>query len=108
MADAYVTPYRAEGFNLPALEAQTCGTPVIATHGGATDDFLHAEHNHLIHGKLIENSYLKEHLEINAYIEPSIDDLIEALKKLNRKNKAHESKIQYQWVDAAKEILSLL
>ena len=108
MADAYVTPYRAEGFNLPALEAQACGTPIIATHGGATDDFLHAEHNQLIHGQLIENSYLKDHLEINAYIEPSIDDLIETLKKLNRKNKAHESKIQYQWIDAAKEILALL
>ncbi len=38
-ADAYVSPYRAEGFNLPVLEAIACGTPVIVTRGGATDDF---------------------------------------------------------------------
>jgi len=39
MADWYVSPYRAEGFNLPVLEAQACGTPVITSSGGATDDF---------------------------------------------------------------------
>ena len=38
-ADCYVSPYRAEGFNLPVLEAIACGTPVIVTRGGATDDF---------------------------------------------------------------------
>lgn len=38
-ADAYVSPYRAEGFNLPVLEALACGTPVIVTAGGPTDDF---------------------------------------------------------------------
>ena len=41
-ADAYVAPYRAEGFALPALEAAACGLPVIATAGGPTDDFLDA------------------------------------------------------------------
>lgn len=38
-ADAYVCPYLAEGFNLPALEAIACGIPVICTAGGPTDDF---------------------------------------------------------------------
>ncbi len=39
-ADAYVSPYRAEGFNMPPLEAAACGTPVICTAGGSTDDFM--------------------------------------------------------------------
>lgn len=39
-ADCYVTPYRAEGFNLPALEAVASGVPIIATNGGPTDDFI--------------------------------------------------------------------
>jgi hypothetical protein len=39
LADAYVSPYRAEGFNLPVLEAIACGLPVIVSTGGATDDF---------------------------------------------------------------------
>lgn len=39
-ADAYVCPYYAEGFNMPALEAAACGTPVVCTSGGSTDDFM--------------------------------------------------------------------
>jgi glycosyltransferase involved in cell wall biosynthesis len=39
LADAYVSPYRAEGFNLPVLEAIACAVPVLVTRGGATDDF---------------------------------------------------------------------
>lgn len=38
-ADVYVAPYRAEGFNLPVLEAVACGVPVICTSGGPTDEF---------------------------------------------------------------------
>jgi glycosyltransferase involved in cell wall biosynthesis len=40
IADVYVSPYRAEGFNLPVLEAAACGIPIICTHGGPTDDFV--------------------------------------------------------------------
>ncbi len=43
VADAYVSPYRAEGYNLPVLEAVACGLPVICTKGGATDDFTTSE-----------------------------------------------------------------
>lgn len=38
-ADCYVSPYLAEGFNMPVLEAGASGTPVICTSGGSTDDF---------------------------------------------------------------------
>jgi glycosyltransferase involved in cell wall biosynthesis len=41
-ADTYVSPYRAEGFNLPVLEAAATGLPIICTEGGATDDFVNA------------------------------------------------------------------
>lgn len=108
MADAYATPYRAEGFNLPALEAQTCGTPVIATKGGATDDFLQSAHNQLIAGNLVENSYLKDHLEINAYIEPNLDHLIDAFKNLGRKDVGAKASVSFAWTEAAKNILALL
>jgi glycosyltransferase involved in cell wall biosynthesis len=42
-ADAFVSPYHAEGFNLPVLEAAACGTLVICTRGGPTDDFTRPE-----------------------------------------------------------------
>lgn len=42
-ADVYVSPYYAEGFNLPALEAIACGLPIICTKGGPTDTFTRPE-----------------------------------------------------------------
>lgn len=39
-ADVYLSPYRAEGFNLPVLEAAACGLPVVCTAGGPTDLFV--------------------------------------------------------------------
>ena len=43
VADAYISPYLAEGFNLPVLEAIASGLPVICTQGGPTDDFTHPD-----------------------------------------------------------------
>ena len=39
VADYYLSPYRAEGFNLPVIESIACGTPVLVSAGGSTDDF---------------------------------------------------------------------
>jgi len=108
IADAYVSPYRAEGFNLPALEAQTCGTPVVATRGGATDDFLQDSHYHPISGQLIENNFIKEHLPINAYIEPDIAHLVEVLSRFERKQLTSQLNSGFQWVDACKELIKLM
>ena len=43
IADAYVSPYLAEGYNMPVLEAMACGVPTICTRGGSTDDFTHPD-----------------------------------------------------------------
>jgi glycosyltransferase involved in cell wall biosynthesis len=51
IADAYVSPYRAEGFNLPVLEAAACGIPIICTQGGPTDDFVNDEFARRIESK---------------------------------------------------------
>ena len=51
VADAYVSPYRAEGFNLPVLEAAACGIPIICTRGGPTDDFVTDKFAQLIESK---------------------------------------------------------
>jgi len=43
LSDAYVAPYSYEGFNIPVLEAMACGTPVVVSGGGCTDDFVDSE-----------------------------------------------------------------
>lgn len=42
-ADCYLTPYAAEGFNMPALEAEAAGLPIIASSNGPTDEFIHVD-----------------------------------------------------------------
>ena len=107
LADAYVTPYRAEGFNLPALEAQTCGTPVIATNGGATDDFLNRMKNYFISGKYFENANLKDDLKINAYIEPDVNELIQILEAINRKSASDHRNVNINWFDICNRIIDI-
>jgi glycosyltransferase involved in cell wall biosynthesis len=42
-ADCYISPYLAEGFNMPVMEACACGLPVICSAGGPTDEFTRPE-----------------------------------------------------------------
>lgn len=46
--DAFVMPYRGEGFGLPMAEAMASGLPVIATGRGAAMDFLAEDRAYLI------------------------------------------------------------
>ncbi|HKM65105.1 MAG TPA: glycosyltransferase family 4 protein [Acidisphaera sp.] len=76
-ADAYVSPYRAEGFNLPVLEAIACGVPTIVTAGGATDDFCDDRLSMRIPGRFSPKDDGKG--LVGAFIEPDVDALIAAM-----------------------------
>ncbi|WP_026103729.1 MULTISPECIES: glycosyltransferase [Kamptonema] len=78
-ADVYVSPYLAEGFNLPVLEAAACGLPVICTQGGPTDDFTHPDFALQIESKLRPLTIDGESFSILA---PNLDHLI-ALMQAN-------------------------
>jgi glycosyltransferase involved in cell wall biosynthesis len=43
--DVWVTASRSEGFNLPAMEAMACRTPVVATRTGWPDEAVVTGHN---------------------------------------------------------------
>ncbi len=70
-ADAYVSPYHAEGFNLPVLEAIASGLPVIATAGGPTDDFCRDEF-----ALRIESRLLTHPERGTKHLDPDLDSLV--------------------------------
>jgi len=72
-ADAYVSPYRAEGFNLPVLEAAASGLPIICTGGGATDDFVTDEFARRIESTRVSRKIEDEEL---SALQPSVEHLI--------------------------------
>jgi glycosyltransferase involved in cell wall biosynthesis len=87
-ADAYVTPYRSEAFNLPALEAAACGLPLICTSGGPTDEFTTAEFAHRIRAALVPRSD-REPEELQR--KPDLDELTDAMSALVESASLRES-----------------
>ncbi len=74
LADTYVSPYRAEGFNMPVLEGLAYGMQAIVTAGGSTDDFACAfDGVHFVEG---ERSRLADG---RRFIEPDFESLVQAM-----------------------------
>jgi glycosyltransferase involved in cell wall biosynthesis len=114
-ADYYVSPYRAEGFNMPVLESMSCGTYPVVTAMGSTSDFCNDENAYLIQGKLIEDCEIRGRV-VDAYVEPEFDSLYATLQTLihsppnNRKLPASVSAkvaAQFSWQIAAKSLIAL-
>jgi glycosyltransferase involved in cell wall biosynthesis len=82
VADAYVSPYRAEGFNMPVLEAMACGTPVIVTQGGATDDFCPPALAMPLPSR--EGTKADEPTMFGRFLVPDLDALIETMDAVAR------------------------
>mgnify|MGYP002870541787 CR=1 FL=1 len=78
LSDCYVSPYKAEGFNLPPLEAAATGTPIIVTKGGSTDDYFNSKLGFQIDSKLIETNEKR-------ILEPDLDSLIDCISKVIKK-----------------------
>jgi glycosyltransferase involved in cell wall biosynthesis len=77
IADCYVAPYRAEGFNLPVLEAIACGVPTIVTAGGATDDYCDDTVSISVPGRFQRG---RDRVGApTAYIEPDFAMLVDAM-----------------------------
>jgi glycosyltransferase involved in cell wall biosynthesis len=76
-ADLYVSPYLAEGFNLPVLEAAACGLPVICTRGGSTEDFVDDSFAWRIDSALIPSTSTPG----GKVLQPSLEHLAALLEK---------------------------
>ncbi len=115
-ADAYVSPYRAEGFNLPVIEAIACGTPAIVTEGGATDDFCESSTSLKIRADRIADKDRGSPLP-GYHMQPRIENLIEQMDKvLSEKFAATDAFRQgrqrlidrFSWASAARQLEAVL
>lgn len=79
-ADCYVSPYRAEGFNLPVIESIVCGTPAIVTAGGPTDDFCCVGTALRIPSDRVPNSAYDSPVP-GFHLEPNFDNLLEDMER---------------------------
>ena len=84
ITDCYVSPYTAEGFNLTPLEAAACGTQIVVTNKGSTDDYFDE-----CMGLKIESEEKK--INNRYFLNPKIDSLIEILSSTI--NKPDEKKL---------------
>lgn len=78
IADCYVAPYLAEGFNLPVLEAAGCGVAVVCTKGGPTDEFTTPQFAHQIRSKLV--SVPLSDRQTGDALAPDFDDLVQTMQ----------------------------
>jgi glycosyltransferase involved in cell wall biosynthesis len=74
-SDCYVSPYRAEGFNLPPLEAAACGVPIMVTRGGPTDEYARPEFAIQIESRLHKTN-------TGNYLEPRLDSIEDAMESI--------------------------
>lgn len=117
IADCYVSPYRAEGFNLPVLEAIACGTPVVVTGEGATADFCHPGVALMVDSSLQAMNSPQDAKRVLRYREPKLDSLVETMSRMAggaglQRDAAFESAArdlvsQLGWDRPARDLLAL-
>lgn len=114
VADTYVSAYRAEGFNLPVIEAMACGTPVIVTAGGPTDDFCPLGMSSKIASVKVPNE-LRGIPTRGFHLEPNVESLVERMSLALSKQEAATGKEaarnalleQYSWAACTQELAAL-
>ena len=98
VADYYLSPYRAEGFNLPVIEAIACGTKVIVTEGGATDDFCDANTSIKIPSRLRTNELISG-THVGAYLDPDVGALTQIMIDCSHEQPAMDTRMAFGRAD---------
>jgi glycosyltransferase involved in cell wall biosynthesis len=113
MCDVYVSPSKAEGFNMPVLEAMDMGLVVVATGWSGQMDFLNDYNSYLVDYEL---KPARSHLDNPGafWAEVDVTDLGRKMRlALSSDNKAkilrawHTSR-RFNWSDSAAKVVGLL
>ncbi len=113
-ADYVVSLSRAEGFNLPLLEAMSCGTPVIATNYSAHTEYCTADNATLIDCSGRESAYDNIFFHGTgswlSYSNSDIDNMVEAIRMAYRNGPkvnlaGIETAKQFTWNNSALKLI---
>jgi len=117
--DAFVSPFRAEGWGLPICEAMACALPVIATNYSGPTGFMDDSAYRLSY-KLapIEDSYYKSAANVGGFwAEPDAQHLRKLMREVyeNREEAAKRGRAgsrhilgNFTWMDAARKAMEVL
>ena len=119
-ADAFLAPFRGEGFAIKILDAFAAGLPVAMTMYGGPTEYANADNCYPIAydlipvGKCYDTQYLKIR---NAphWAEPNVQSVREQLRKIVEDpmrfqvaQKARETADLFNWEAAAQKLLRLM
>ena len=111
----FVSPTRAEAYNLPCIEAMACRLPVITTSFGGQTDYCSDETGWIIGGELTQVEHEVMYEEVK-WLNPDIKQLRNALrdaymkpeKVLEKGDQALEIARKNTWDATAKKIVDLI
>lgn len=114
--NVFVSPTRAEAFNLPCLEAMACGLPVITTDFGGQAEYVDNENGWIVDGELknVEHEIQYEGIK---WMTPDINQLRKAMREAYeleestlkvKSKKAANKASEYTWAKTAEIIKDLI
>lgn len=105
LADVYVSPYRAEGFNLPVLEAIACGTKVVVSDQGGTADFIHDLQQTMKGIHTVKTTLISGFEGFGKMNEINIHDFVTVLETAIKDKEFPNGELsKYSWDTVAKEM----
>jgi len=110
----FVSPTRAESFNIPCLEAMACGLPVITTNFGGQTDFCNETTGWIVGGELKEVEFDVQYEGIK-WLTPNISELRPKMREAYE-NRDSQGKIDraikvsqlFTWDSSAKKVADLI
>jgi glycosyltransferase involved in cell wall biosynthesis len=97
LSDCYVSPFLAEGFNMPVLEALCYGMKVICTRGGPPDEFAKDAYFITSQPKEIEDSVMINGRKQNKKcLFPAVNELLKTMMFVSLVNKNIDKKYYRQ------------
>lgn len=113
--DCYVCATRAEAFNLPGLEAMSCGLPTIQTAFGGQIDYMNLNNSQFVEYSLVESEEIPAYEGIQwalpdiEYLKRNMRWAFENKEKIKEMGKqAEEDSKKFTWELSAKKIIEIL